>query len=464
MNSQRDPSTASREELLSIVVEQQLIITEQQTVIAELRATVGQMQAIIEELLKRIASLEARLGGKGTGGPPGNKPANAKPHPQKKPRKPRPRGFARKRMVPTRRVEHAVERCPDCGTKLLGGWVQRTREVIEIPLAPVEVTEHAYIARLCPICHKRCLPPVDLGGVVVGRQRLGVNLVSLIVTLREEGRLPVRTIQGYLATFHQLSLSVGAIVDLLHRVARRSQPVVEGIRQEIRESPAVCGDETGWRQNGQNGYVWTFSTPSERLFLRRGRNKEVVDEVLGNDFGGVLVSDFYAAYDHYPGLHQRCWPHLLRDIHNLKAVYPDDASLAQWAEAVTDLYAQAKDFQSKDARARRRAQKGTERRLLELCWPFMDDPLAVQARLCRRIRRYVKELFVFVAEPGVPADNNLAERSLRHLVTSRKISGGTRSDAGTDSKMALATIFGTWRAQGFNPFLQCRALLTSPQL
>ena len=94
----------------------------------------------------------------------------------------------------------------------------------------------------------------------------------------------------------------------------------------------------------------------------------------------------------------------------------------------------------------------------------MDDPLAVQARLCRRIRRYVKELFVFVGEGQVPPDNNQAERSLRHLVTCRKISGGTRSDAGTDSKMTLASVFGTWRAQGLNPFLQCRQLLTSPQL
>jgi hypothetical protein len=190
----------------------------------------------------------------------------------------------------------------------------------------------------------------------------------------------------------------------------------------------------------------------------------VVDEVLGEGFRGVLVSDFYQAYDHYPGLHQRCWPHLLRDIHTLRVIYADDAALADWAGAVQSLYAQAKAFHSSDARARARAQRGFERQLLGLAQPYMDDPLAVQARLCRRVRRYLGQLFVFVGEGQVPGDNNLAERSLRHLVTSRKISGGTRSDAGTDSKMALATVFGTWRAQGLNPFLQCRALLTSPQV
>ena len=68
-----------------------------------------------------------------------------------------------------------------------------------------------------------------------------------------------------------------------------------------------------------------------------------------------------------------------------------------------------------------------------------------------------------MAEPAAPPDNNAAERSLRPVVVSRKISGGTRSDQGTATKMTLASIFGTWRAQGLNPLTACRQLLTSPQ-
>ena len=255
MDNQQDLSTASREALL-------VIVAEQQTVNAGLRATVGELQSIIEQLQQRIAYLEARLGGKGSGGPPGNKPANVKAPAAKKPRKPRPRGFARQRMVPTQRVEHALDNCPDCGTRLLGGWVRRRREVIEIPILPVTVTEHVYLARQCPLCHQRRVPQAALGGIVVGRQRLGVNLVSLIVTLREEGRLPVRTIQWYLRTFHHLTLSVGGIVGVLHQTARQAQPTLAAIQQGVQASPAVCGDETGWREDGHNGYVWTFSTPT----------------------------------------------------------------------------------------------------------------------------------------------------------------------------------------------------------
>ena len=149
--------------------------------------------------------------------------------------------------------------------------MQRTREVIEIPAAPVEVTEHVFMARTCPLCRKRRLPREPLQGVAAGRQRLGVNPVSLIITLREEGRLPVKKSQWYLRTVHQLKLSVGAIVRTIHQAAQQAGPAVNEVLERIRRSPVVHADETGWRENGVNGCVWTFSTPTERRFLRRGR-------------------------------------------------------------------------------------------------------------------------------------------------------------------------------------------------
>ena len=189
-----------------------------------------------------------------------------------------------------------------------------------------------------------------------------------------------------------------------------------------------------------------------------------MDEALGESFGGILVSDFYVTYHHYPGLKQRCWAHLLRDIHKLKALYPEDAGLARWARRVQRLYAKARKWAATGGRPPHRGQLALEKRLLALCRPFLEDPLAVQGKLCRRIERHIKELFVFVSHPETPSDNNAAERSLRHLVVSRKISGGTRSEQGSDSKMTLASLFGAWRARGLNRLLECRRLLISPQL
>ena len=438
-----DLRTADRDTLIAIIIRQ---------------------QAIIESLEKRIAQLEGRAKSKGSGRMPGLKPkADQKPTQPRKPRKGRPQGFARTRMAPTQRVEHVLEQCPDCGTRLSGGSTHHTREVIDIPQVPAEVTEHAYMARTCPCCRRRCVPPVQLEGVVLGQQRLGTNLLSLIAVLREEARLPFRVIQWYLDTVHGLRLSVGAIVAATQRVAQMAQGVMTDIVGRIRGSPVVHADETGWREDGHNGYVWTFSTPMERYFLRRGRSKAVVDEALGEEFAGVLVSDFYAAYHHYDGPKQRCWAHLLRDIHDQRSLYPEDQSLARWAEAVTLLYRQAKAFTHPSEPQRRSAELALEHRLLALCHPYLADPAAPKAKLCRRIEKHIKELFVFVAQPEVPPDNNAAERSLRPLVTSRKISGGTRSHQGTDTKMTLASIFGTWRAQALNPLTTCRQLLASPQ-
>ncbi len=144
-------------------------------------------------------------------------------------------------------------------------------------------------------------------------------------------------------------------------------------------------------------------------------------------------------------------------------LYPADQRLRRWATRVHKLYRTAVAFTSAAPRARQRAQRRSEQRRLALCQPSLEDPTAVPAKLCRRIQRHLPALFVFVAEPDVPPDNNAAERSLRHLVTSRTISGGTRSDQGTETKMILAALFGTWRARGLDPWHACRQRLASPQ-
>ena len=139
--------------------------------------------------------------------------------------------------------------------------------------------------------------------------------------------------------FGGLGLSVGELVALVRGVARLGQEEYNQLQQEIRASPVVYGDETGWREDGRNGYLWSFSNPEVRYFLRRGsRGSKVVAEVLGDEFDGVLVSDFYGAYNVHQGLHQRCWTHLLRDIHQLKEKYPQHQGLAQWAQQVREVY------------------------------------------------------------------------------------------------------------------------------
>lgn len=454
-----DLLTLSHADLVALVLQQQALI-------AQLEATVAAQAATIARLEARIRELE---GGSGTPrGMPGHKPEQSAPG-ARRPRSKRTTNAARPRSEPTARVMHAEEQCPTCGIALAGGSVKRTREVIEVTPAPVTITEHVYLERCCPGCGKRWTPTVDLTGQVVGQSRLGVGLVSLIATMRSAWRLPVRTIQQALASLHGVRLSSGAIHGALGQVARAGQAEVAATLAAIRASPVVHADETGWREDGRNCFLWSFSTPTHCYVTAGSRAKGMVDTVLGPDCTGVLVSDFYAAYDHYDGWQQKCWVHLLRDIHALVRANPADERLAHWADGVHAVYiaalAQAAALTARGATddERRTARQACEAALWSRCAPFASDATAPQATLCRRVDKYRHALFTFVRQAGVPADNNAAERSVRHEVISRKISGGTRSAAGTTTRTTLATLFGTWRLQGCEPYAACRALLTSPQ-
>lgn len=251
-------------------------------------------------------------------------------------------------------------------------------------------------------------------------------------------------------------------------MAARATPVVERMRAASRASPVVHADETGLRQDGTNGYAWTFSTATERSFVRGTREKAVPAEMLGAGFAGVLVSDFYAAYTHYDGRHQYCWAHLLRDVHELVTAHPRDAGARGWAAVAHALFARATAFGSDDPGARCRAAQAFAREPAALCAPYLPSPAPAppvppQWALCQRIDRHLADLFAFVEDPAVPATTNAAERSLRHPAVSRTISGGPRSETGSPTKMTLASVFGTWRAQGLDPFAECRRLLASPQ-
>ena len=219
-----------------------------------------------------------------------------------------------------------------------------------------------------------------------------------------------------------------------------------GLRQEIRASPVVYGDETGWREDGRNGYLWSFSTPKVRCFLRRGgRGRQVAEEVVGDEFEGVLVSDCYGAYNVHQGLQQRCWTHLLRDIHQLKEQYPQHQGLAEWAGQVREVHDHAQAYPGPDplpATVQRTQRVKQQPQYQKLLWaigkPYLGSGAPMNV-LCQRVERFLPELFTFAADPRMSADNNAAERSLRPTVVSRKISGGTRSPAGSGTKGVLAS-------------------------
>ncbi len=435
---------------------------------SELMNIIEQLMAENAQLRERVEQLEvdlelARNDPSGPKPPPWIKPNSPERKGEKRPRKKRAEGYARKRSTASSQIVHAVERCPECECVLQGGTVKRRREVIEIVLSPAEVTEHIVVERVCPLCSKRCVPKLGVKDGIVGRHRFGPKLLALIATLHEVGRLPVRRIQGHLESVFGLRISVGAIEYALHTVATKGTAAVEAILQQTRESAVVHADETGWREDGQNRYVWVLATPNTRYFEIGRRNNEQIDSMLGESFSGIVVSDFYKVYDHLLGEHQRCWAHLLRDVRELVGRYPKNRSLARWAHSLKLLYRSARASPTRSLAERRAIRKRLERIATRICQPFIDSD-APQRTLCERILRYVHELFTFVVNRQVSPTNNEAERSLRPLVIARKVWGGTRSKQGSIDAMRRATLMDTWRVRGLNPFLEVQKLLLSPQI
>ena len=385
-------------------------------------------------------------------------------------RKKRSGGYSRKSDEPTVTEVHAMDECPDCGACMSGGKVKWSRVVIEIPAVEAQVVEHLVMERECGKCHRVWTPDFDIGEKVIGKRRFGVSVHTMVCVMREVFRMPIRMIKELMWWRYGLKISIGQLDAMIRDMAERGSGAYREIRDRIRGSPVVYADETGWREDGVNGYVWAFSNDESRYYKLHGsRGRGVVEEALGDGFDGVLVSDFYAAYKIYKGPHQWCWVHLLRDIHTLMEKNPDHEQLRAWAGWMNTVYQDAKGYKGHgsalplDVQQQLRELKRSEYEewLTRICSPWVDQDVPMQT-LCKRAMNYMDGMFTFVAYPYVDSDNNAAERSIRPLVVARKISGGTRSERGSETKSVLSSLFGTWKLHNTNPFQAARDIILNP--
>lgn len=385
-------------------------------------------------------------------------------------RKLREHGFGRKLDLPTKKVFHSFECCPNCTGNLGTPSVSYSRQIIDVPTVQYEVTEHVVFKRYCFNCQIRVYPKVNLSQYVLGKGRIGINLMSQIFAMRQDSNMSIHQIQDHLKTFYHLSISLGEIIEILHQEAGLGKDQVETIKQNLLKSEVVYADETGGRESGVNGYHWSFSNDKFQLLLyRKSRSAKVVKEVFGENgenFQGVCVSDFYSSYNLYLGPHQRCWVHYFRDIKKLKENNPKDRKLKKWARNIHSLYEEAKSYSGPDPnlppglkeQERILKEQYFKQKLKSLCDPYLQT-VTPQATLSARAIKFLPEMFTFIRFEGVNSDNNMAERAVRKTVIQRKISFGTRSAKGSQTKSILGSLFGTWRLQHLNPFEQMKLLL-----
>jgi transposase len=362
--------------------------------------------------------------------------------------------------LPVDRRKHLC--CPHCRTQLSA--VKHHRRMVEdiIPSKVITTCYHTH-SGYCPSCRRRVEsraedqpPAADLP-----HAQLGLEALATAGVMRVCYRLPLRQISALFADLPGLAVSSGAVSKQIQRLGRWLTGQYERLQLVLRAAGVVHADETGWRTGGKNGYLWTLTNENHTLYhVDRSRSGKVIAELLGAAFGGTLVSDFYAVYDQFDCPQQKCLTHLLRELREAVQRRPELTQhpffrrCKSLAQAMLRLKKRRKKL---SAAAYARQVKALETKLANLSRQQWNQ--AEADRLTARLRKYGDRLTTFLHDPKVEGTNNAAERALRPPVVMRKITGGSRSEAGARAWAILASVMRTAQQQGRDVLETLKTLL-----
>lgn len=352
-----------------------------------------------------------------------------------------------------RHQEHTLAVCPDCQSPVTPCAQTRTRIIEDIPedIQP-EVVEHTIHRYWCPQCGKTVEPKVPdaLPGAT-----LGLRVLVLTAWLHYAlGNTLSQIIEVF--NFHlRMKLTGSGLVHMWYRL----QEILFAWYLEIQTQALAAGvlhaDETGWRVAGKTYWLWCFTTTDLSFYLiDRCRGSPVLKRFFTKHFAGILVTDFWAAYNAIVCAHkQKCLPHLLRELKKVDRYHQPDADWQVFAKKLRRLI---RDAIRLSQRRRKRSKKRfalLRQRLHGRLQELIDAPWTNRhaRRLVKRLRRHAQELFTFLDHPEVPFDNNHAERTIRPAVIMRKNSYANGSDDGADLQAVLMSIFRTLKQRGHNP-------------
>ena len=346
--------------------------------------------------------------------------------------------------------------CPDCGER-----VERTRVASqfqeELPFPRVVVREFRVEVGGCTGCGRRVqgrhrLQTSDaLGAAGV---QLGPQAVAWAVVLNKQMGLSFGKIATLLRQQYGLTVSRSGLVHAVQRAARRAQPTYAALQQQIRGSPVVTPDETGWRVAGRLHWLWVVATPETTVYaIQPGRGYPEAAALLGADYAGVIVRDGWAPYRRFTrATHQTCLAHLLRRGRLLQDDHPHShvvAEIRAILHQALHLRDRARDGTVSPhglAVARGRLAARLDRRLA------IPGPLADVRRFAAHLTRERSALFTFLdLSRSIDATNWRAEQAVRPAVVTRKVCGGNRSPRGAAAQQILASVIRTAQQRQLAP-------------
>jgi transposase len=336
-----------------------------------------------------------------------------------------------------------VENCESCQCQLHQQSANE-RAIYELEREQARKVHYTIERKACPKCRK----------TVSGKVKNAFPRVSLsnelVVEIAEQHYVLGRSLGQITERF---SLSESTVFESLKRIGEKLKPTLEKLRQIYRKSEVRHADETGWRTNGGSGYAWYFGSKNVSLYLFRvTRSASVVEEVFGSEqLGGVLVVDQYAAYNYAPCSLQYCYAHLLRKQEDLAKEFPKSREIKSYTSQMIKYLSQAMKLRKMglgESRHQKEAEK-IKQKIFKLSGRQAKHPAV------RKWQDFYVEkadrLYQWCKSAKIPAENNYAEREVRKIVIARKISYGSQSKAGAETREIWTSVLESLKKREANP-------------
>ena len=352
--------------------------------------------------------------------------------------------------------EYHLDCCPDCGGRVKRAKAEaRVVQQVEVVESPIRIDEHRGLAYYCGHCQKVHYAPlpaeVEKGGLV------GSRLTALVAYLKCGCHASFSTIRKFLRDVMKITISRGQLVKVIRKVSQALQGVYDELLERLPTEAILNVDETGHKENKQRFWTWCFRAELYTLFkIDKSRGSKVLLEVLGEDFNGVLGCDYFSAYRKYMKdirvELQFCLAHLIRDVKFLTTL-PDRAT-RRYGERVLDCLRRLFDvIHRRETMTEAGFTRTLEQARRDLIAEATRCPKRRQAEnLARRFELHGEAYFRFITTPGIEPTNNLAEQAIRFVVIDRRITQGTRSEAGRQWCERIWTVMATCAQQGRSVF------------
>ncbi len=363
--------------------------------------------------------------------------------------------------------DHHIELCPECGHGLQPPRLSEPRVTQQVDINEVllSIQEHRSHCGWCPTCQKLYEAPMPTG--IKRGGLVGPKLTAQIAYLKGVCHASFSTIRKYVRDVLLLTISRGQLAAIIGKVTRALEQPYQELLESLPGEAWLNIDETGHKQNKQRQWTWCFRAELYTLFkIDPTRSADVLIEVLGEEFNGVLGCDYFSAYRRYLREFdvslQFCLAHLIRDVKFLTTL-PDPRDRmygTRLRESLRELFGvihrreqlSIEQFQGKLEAARDKV----------LYCGTSDVPATRHSRnMAKRFEKHGESYFRFITTPGVEPTNNLAEQAIRFVVIDRLITQGTRSEVGNRWCERIWTVIATCAQQGRSVFEYLEAAVTA---